>query len=158
MTKFLAEDPYFVKFLEWIEKDLEGEEHHEAAIEEKSAEDRLKVDYVLATHSSPPTWEEKQEAADVKMQYPELGWYNQQLYQVLALNCKGEALAMIKALATGEHEATRGATAWYRLTRDHRGSSAQRILGLVGRVFQPVRAPKMSDTMSYIELWENQIR
>ena len=46
---------------------------------------------------------------------------------------------MIKALAAGEHEATRGVTAWYRLTRDHCGSSAQRILGLVGRVFQPQR-------------------
>ena len=33
--------------------------------------------------------------------YPQLGWYNLQLYQVLALNCKGEALAIMKALAAG---------------------------------------------------------
>ena len=33
------------------------------------------------------------------MKCPQLDWYNQQLYQVLALNCKGEALATIKALA-----------------------------------------------------------
>ena len=65
---------------------------------------------------------------------------------------------MIKALAVTERAETRGVTAWYRLTRSHRGSSAQRILGLVGRVFQPTRAPKMSATMSYIELWESRIR
>ena len=82
-----------------------------------------------------------------------LSWYNQELYQVVALNCKGEALAMVKALAAGEHEATRGA--WYRLTRDHRGSSAQR---LVGRVFQPQRCPKMSDIPSHVTLWESRIR
>ena len=77
---------------------------------------------------------------------------------MLALNCKGEALAMIKALAEGEYEGTRGVTAWYRLTGDHRGSSAQRILGLVGRVFQPQRCQKMSDIPSYVEMWESRIR
>ena len=65
---------------------------------------------------------------------------------------------MIKALAAGEYEASRGVTAWYRLTRDHRGSSAQRILGLVGRVFQPLRCPNMSDVSSHVELWESRIR
>ena len=65
---------------------------------------------------------------------------------------------MIKALAAVEYEATRGVTAWYRLTRDYRGSSAQRILGLVGRVFQPQRCQKMSDIPSYVELWESRIR
>ena len=65
---------------------------------------------------------------------------------------------MIKALAAGEYEATRGVTAWYRLTRDHRGSSAQRILGFVGRVFQPQRCQKMSHIPSYVELWESRIR
>ena len=76
----------------------------------------------------------------------------------LALNRKGETLAMIKALAAGEHEATHGVTAWYRLTRDHRGSSAQRIFGLVGRVFEPQRCLKMSDISSHVELWKSRIR
>ena len=53
---------------------------------------------------------------------------------------------------------TRGVTAWYRLTRDHRGSMAQRILGLVGRVFQLQRCVKMSDISSHLELWESHIR
>ena len=158
MTQFLAEDPFFVTLLEWIENDLDGEDQHSSAVREKNVEHTEKVDDVVDYHSSPPSVEEKNEAAIVRAKYPQLTWYNQQLYQVLALNCKGEALAMIKALATTEYETTRGVTARYRLTRDHRGSSAQRILGLVGRVFQPTRAPKMSDTMSYIELWESRIR
>ena len=158
MTQFLAEDPFFVKFLEWIENDLDGEDQHTSAVQEKNTEHKEKVEDVVEGQSTPPSTEEKKEAASARAKHPQIEWYNQQLYQVLALNCKGEALAMIKALATVEHETTRGVTAWYRLTRDHRGSSAQRILGLVGRVFQPTRAPKMSDTMSYIELWESRIR
>ena len=89
---------------------------------------------------------------------PSLGWYNQQLHQVLALNCKGEALAMSNALAAAECESARGVTAWYRLTRDHRGSSAQRILGLVGRVFQLQRCLKMSDIPNHLEVWKSRIR
>ena len=65
---------------------------------------------------------------------------------------------MIKALAAGEYEGTRGVTAWYGLTRDHRGSSAQRILGFVGRVFQPQRCVNMSEISSLPELWESRIR
>ena len=80
------------------------------------------------------------------------------MVQPAALNCKGEALAIIEALVAGEYEAARGVTAWYRLTRNHRGSSAQRILGLVGRVFQPQRCQKVSDIPSYVELWESRIR
>ena len=65
---------------------------------------------------------------------------------------------MIKALAAGEHEGTRGVTAWCRLTRDHRGYSPQRILGLVGRVFQLQRCVMMSDISSHLELWESRMR
>ena len=53
-----------------------------------------------------------------------------------------DALAMIENLASIEYEKIRGVTAWYRLTKDHRGSNTQRILGLVGRVFQPPRIQK----------------
>ena len=136
MVQFLSQEPYFVAFLGWIENELYSEEQHFLAVQEKNIPHE-KVTDVTADHAHPPTPQEKKEAHETRAKYPQLGWYNQQLYQVLALNRKGEALAMIKALAAGEYEATRGVTAWYRLTRDHRGSSAQRMLGLVGRVFQP---------------------
>ena len=145
-----------MEFLEWIENDLDSENQHSTAVQEKNLEHEDAVRDVCADHSNPLTPHEKKEETRVK--YPQLGWYNQQLYQVLALCCKGEALAMIKALAAGEYEATRGVTAWYRLTRDHCGSSAQRTLGLVGRVFQPQRCQKMSDIPSYVDLWESRIR
>ena len=134
-----------MEFLGWIENDLGSENQHHFAIKEKNLEHEDAVRDVCADHSNPPTPQEKKEEHETRVKYPQLGWYSQQLYQVLALNCKGEALAMIKALAAGENEATRGVTAWYRLTRDYRGSSAQRILGLVGRVSQLQRCQKMSD-------------
>ena len=115
-------------FLELIENELYSEEQHFLAVQEKNILHEEKVTDVTADHANPPTPQEKKEAHETRAKYPQLGWYNQQLYQVLALNCKGKALAMIKALAAGEYKATRGVTAWYRLTRDHRGSSAQRIL------------------------------
>ena len=62
----------------------------------------------------------------------------------MALNCKGEALGMIKALAAAD-ESTRGVAAWYRLFRD------------VGRIFQHQRCLKISDIPSHPELWESRI-
>ena len=85
--------------------------------------------------------------------HPQLHWHKKQLYQTLALNCKGEALALIKSFAATQFEKTRGITAWWRLTRDHRGSSAQRIMGLAMRVFHPTRVSKMSETL-HLEVWE----
>ena len=148
-----------MEFLECIENDLDSEDQHLTAVQEKNLVHQDEhVRNVCADHSNPPTPQEKKEENETRVKYPQLGWYKQQLDQVLALNCKGDALAMIKALAAGEYEATLGVTAWYRLTRDHRGSSAQRILGLVGRVFQPQRCQKMSDIPSCVELWESRFR
>ena len=158
MMQFLSQEPYFVEFLEWIENDLYSDDQHHNAIKDENLEHEDAVRNVCADHSDPPTLLEKKEANEVRTKCLQLDWYSQQLYQVLALNCKGEALGMIKALAAGEYEGTRGVTAWYGLTRDHRGSSAQRILGFVGRVFQPQRCVNMSEISSLPELWENRIR
>ena len=91
-----------MEFLEWIENDLGSENQHFTAVQEKNLEHEDAVRDVCADHSNPPTPQEKKEENETRVKYPQLGWYSQQLYQVLALNCKGEALAMIKALAAGE--------------------------------------------------------
>ena len=103
---------------------------HSTAVQEKNLEHEDAVRDVCADHPNPPTPQEKREANETRVKNSQLGWY----------------------------EATRGVTAWYRFTRDHRGSSAQRILGSVGRVLQPQRCQKMSDVPSYVELWESRIR
>ena len=70
-----------------------------------------------------------------------------------------QSWAMIVALAAAENESTHRVTA-YRLTRDHRGSSAQRIPGLVGRVSsdptlsEGVRHPKSSRVVGDIREYE----
>jgi hypothetical protein len=53
MTQFLAEDPYFVKLLEWIENDLDGEDQHASAIQEKNTEHNNNVDDAIDMQSSP---------------------------------------------------------------------------------------------------------
>ena len=63
MTQFLAEDPYFVKLLEWIENDLDGEDQHASAIQEKNTEHKHNVDDAIDMQSSPPTPEDKKDAA-----------------------------------------------------------------------------------------------
>ena len=76
---------------------------------------------------------------------------------MLALSCHGKALAMIKAMAAGEYEGTRGVTAWYRLTRSPWIQRAKN--SWVGwESFQPQRCVKMSDISSNFELWESRIR
>ena len=102
-----------MEFLEWIENDFCSEDQHHIAVKEKNLEHEDAARNVCADHPDPPTLLEKKEAPEVRMKCPQLDWNIQQLYQVLALNFKGEALAMIKALATGECEGTRGVTAWW---------------------------------------------
>ena len=92
---------FVFEFLEWIENECCSEEQHFLAVQEKNILHEEKVNNVTADHSNPPTPQEKKEAHETCAKYPQLGWYSQQLYQVLALNCKGEALVMIKALAAG---------------------------------------------------------
>ena len=142
--------------LEWIETELGEETSHETEIEEKQEKNHEEVSTEHGDAVSEEEWEKKRMHEDKKPK--DYTWHNEQLYQVLALNCKGDALAMIKNLASTEHERVRGVIAWHRLTRDHRGSNTQRILGLVGRVFQPPRIQKYSDLTGAIEMWETRIR
>ena len=106
----------------------------------------------LAITQNPPTPQEKKEANESSYEVSSVGMVQPAALPSASSHLKGEALAMMKALAAGEYEAMRGVTAWYRLTRDHRGSSAQRFLGLVKRVFQPQRCQKMSNILSHVEL------
>ena len=156
LVQFLSQDAGFPAMLDWIETELGDESCHKVEIEEKEQKNKKDLE---DEHGGAMTTEEldkKKEYEEKKLQ--SFNWHNEQLFQVLALNCKGDALAMIKNLASTEHERTRGVTAWHRLTRDHRGSNTQRILGLVGRVFQPPRSTKHSDLTGAIEMWETRIR
>ena len=95
LIQFLSQEPYIVEFLEWIENDLISEDWHHIALKEKNLEHEDAVRNVCPNHSDPPTLLEEKEAHEVRMKCLQLDWNNQQLYQVLALNCKGKALAMI---------------------------------------------------------------
>ena len=155
VIQFVSDDVYFPTFLDWIENatDLDDEtKHKQTFLEKMEYNEKVRIS---AEASLSLTDAEKDRT---KRDHPDLEWYNRNMYQALALNCKGEALGSIKALAGSEYGTHSGVTAWRRLTKDHRGSSATRILGLVSRVFQPQRATKLSDVPSYVELWEARIR
>ena len=156
LVQFLSQDPAFPAMLEWIETELGDENSHVEEIEAKEEKNKQEVAEEHEGAISAEELERKKVHEEKKPQ--SYRWYNEQLYQALALNCKGDALAMIKNLASTEHEKTRGVTAWHRLTKDHRGSNTQRILGLVGRVFQPPRILKYLDLTGAIEMWETRIR
>ena len=72
----------------WIENDLCSENQHNIPIQDKHTERDKKVKDECADHPYPPSIQEKKEAAEARANYPRQGWHNQQLYQVLALNCK----------------------------------------------------------------------
>ena len=157
MNQFLSEEAAFPRLLDFAET-LGPEETHQAAAEEWDRHSAKVVREAMERLPEDPSEEERRELTKIKRMHSPIKWLDQQLYSCLALNCKGEALAMIRALAATEYEGHRGITAWNRLTRDYRGSDGQRILGLVQRIFQPPRITKMSETVGALELWETRIR
>ena len=68
------------------------------------------------------------------------------------LNCVGEALTQIKNLEQDTN--SRGFKAWHRATKEYRGTSVQRLVGLVEKVYAPTRAPDLNDLTGHIEDWE----
>ena len=70
MIQFLSEDAYFGKFLEWIENDLDAEDLHETAVNEKNLLHKERISDVIADHSSPPTTEENNEEKEARAKYP----------------------------------------------------------------------------------------
>ncbi len=85
----------------------------------------------------------------------DMKWYNSQLWAVLTMNCIGDALGQIKNLE--QDTEVRGVNAWLRVTRDFRGMSAQRLIGLVGRVFAPTRVKRIADVTLALEKWESNL-
>ena len=55
----------------------------------------------------------------------DLLWYDQQLYSLLVLLCKGDALSMARSVE--DDTVVRGARSWYRITRDVAGKSGLAI-------------------------------
>jgi len=79
-------------------------------------------------------------------------WMNHNLWQLLALKCVGDAQVLIRGLE--DQVDTRGANAWRVIVHDHEGHNAQRMAGIVMRVFEPEKAKKYSDVIMAMQVWE----
>ena len=105
MIQFLSDDPPFAKLLEWAETDLGTDETtHAAAVEELDRTSAERIEAFKGQMLNPPSEEDLRALQALSRNNPRVEWYNQQLYQCLALNVKGESLALIKALAAPEYE------------------------------------------------------
>ena len=80
-----------------------------------------------------------QNAREIGEEKPTTQWLDHHLYQVLVLNCSGEALAMVK---THKDDEARGANAWRALIGEAVGLTGNRFQGIVARVFSPERITK----------------
>ena len=65
MVQFLCHEKYFPKFMEWIETELEGEDHHEQSIQQKELENQTEANDAIDLHSEPPTAEERKEEKEM---------------------------------------------------------------------------------------------
>ena len=83
------------------------------------------------------------EMQDNPLDLGDIKWYNSQLWSVLAANCVDAPLGQIKNLADATE--VRGMIAWQRVTRDYRGMSAQRLIGLVERTYAPMKIKRLED-------------
>ena len=130
-TAFLEEESIFGAILEWID-----------------AEDNV-INY--------ERWDEFCKANSIEGETA--SWVNAQLFQVLSLKCRGDALLMVKNIAKDtEKKLVRGLCAWQKLIKEKTGMTAQRCHGLLGRIFNPDRCKKYSDVVSALELWEVRLR
>ena len=84
-------------------------------------------------------------------------WLNNQLYQVLSLNCVGDAATTVQNLESAG-VTVRGAKAWMTLVNEHEGKSGQRMSALINRVFEPDRAKRYKETKGAVEAWETRMK
>jgi len=132
--QFLEEEENFVDFLEWLDNQAEELDHE--------AVDKWGAQHAIITEE-------------------EARWMNHQLFQCLALNCRGDALVQVQNIAKNKDERTkacRGVNAWIKLVKEHEGLSAQRLAGLVARVYDPDRAKKYNEAVIALEAWEMRVK
>jgi len=129
---FRSEDLIFRKFLEHIEN-LEG------------GEVKLEDLYEFAG--------DKKDDPGTRSK---IEWYDNQLYSVLMLKTKDDALALVKSVP--EESPTKGARAWMKVTRDQEGMNALRMTGLARRVMQPDKVRQYQDIVAAVEQWELRVK
>ena len=130
MQQFLRPHDNCESVLDWI-KDLE-EEPRLIDMDEKQAED---------THSGVRS---------------DLAWFNNQLYSILSLICKDDALQVVKNLR--EEIPTRGFRAWYQLTREVASKSGVRLEKLSDRVHHPKPMKSYQDGLAALAKWKEDVR
>jgi hypothetical protein len=126
MYQYLTKDVNYVKLIAWIEK--QTDEPNERTMDEHAANEY---------------------GADDEF---DMKWYNAQLWAVLASNCEGDALGRIRNLENKSE--TRGIISWLRITKEYRGMSAQRLIGLGERIYSPIRVKRTQDVPLAVEAWE----
>jgi hypothetical protein len=86
----------------------------------------------------------------------DLAWFNNQLYSILSLICKGDALRVVKNLR--EEIPTRGFRAWYQLTREVASKSGVRLEKLSDRVHHPKPMKSYQDGLAALAKWKEDVR
>ena len=124
MAQFLAEDMDFPGLLDYIEK--------------------------LVEEPDDVTMQASQQRTGVAED--KLKWLTHQLFQVMSLNCVGDALSHVKSVKDGLQ--LRGVRVWWRLTQEWQCLSGQRLQGLVGGVFNPGQVKNIKEVTVAVERWK----
>ena len=124
MAQFLAEDMDFPGLLDYIEKLVEEPD-----------------DVTMQAY------QQRTGVAEDKLK-----WLTHQLFQVMSLNCVGDALSHVKSVK--DDLQLRGVRVWWRLTQEWQCLSGQRLQGLVGRVFNPGQVKNIMEVTVAVERWE----
>ena len=80
---------------------------------------------------------------------------NDQLYIILCLNLKDEALTMVKNMKT--KTGVNGVACWWKFNHDCKALTGQRIQALANAIYKPHRVKKNSEVVVAIEKWERDI-
>ena len=83
-------------------------------------------------------------------------WFNNQLYAILSLLCKDDALQVVKKLR--EQPDVRGFKAWHQLTREVASKSGVRLERLSDRVHHPKPMKGYADGLAALAKWTEDVR
>ena len=83
----------------------------------------------------------------------EIQWFDDQMFQVLALKSKGTHLQIIRNLTS--RRGLRGGLAWHKMTRDVAAKTGARLEHLIELALNPKTPKNYQEAMGCIEVWES---
>ena len=83
-------------------------------------------------------------------------YFNDQVYGILSVVAEGDPFQTL--MNVSEMHPTRGAQAWYRMTREASGKTGARLKRLSGKVHRPKKITDYKDALAQLTAWDTSLK